>query len=59
MGRCYAKQCSVAGLDFRVGCSLTCLKLLDKTHIYAQCIPIHIFISQFAIFRVFQEVNGS
>ena len=25
----------------------------------AQCKRIHIFIAQFAIFRVFQEVNGS
>ena len=25
----------------------------------AQCKRVHIFIAQFAIFRVFQEVNGS
>ena len=26
---------------------------------FSQCKRVHIFIAQFAIFRVFQEVNGS
>ena len=44
-----------------------CIRTLVASHnvtifgnfIIAQCKCVHIFIGQFAIFRVFQEVDGS